>query len=537
LRDILDFLKGFGPGRLAAIFGVGAGVAIALAVIAMRVGAEDYRILYADLDYGDAEAIIAELDAAGTPYRMRETGRSIAILVPEPALSQSRIQLAGKGILSNAPVGYELFDEAQTLGVTSFQQNLNRLRAMEGELARTIAAIDDVRSARVHLVLPERRLFARETERPSASIMVETRQRLASARVQAITNMVAAAVPGLAPSDVTVLDANGTLLAAAEGNDADTMSETRSLDRMEAAEARLRTILSDLVGTIVGPENVRVQVSADYDVSRYTETAEIIDPDSQVVLSTTLIEEESDDRRPGANAAVTIANSLPDALTAGDNDRDSATSQTRRSEEITNYELTKTVRNGMRDEGLVLKNLSVAVAVNIGNGQYSDAETLGRIENLVKSAVGFDRGRGDQLSVIAIPFAEPDVNITPAPASEVPAPLGLSGLDRRMIEIAALIMLAIALIVFVLRPLLAGDRKPTDPQTSDKPALEPASSVANRLTPVSGEPDEAIIDQKIDIAQIDGQVRASSIKQIQEIVKSHTDDSALVLKRWIREGA
>ena len=537
----LAFLTDFGLGRLAMIAGVTGGVAIALIVIMVRIGTEPLQVLYADLDYSSAQTVISELDQAGEDYEMREVGTRVSILVPRDRVSRLRLPHAGRGLIGSTEVGYEIFDGQQPLGTTSFQQNLNRVRALEGELARTVSSIAGVRSARVHLVLPERSLFSRERQQATAAIMVEASRTLDARTVTAITNMVASAVPELTANRITVLDINGNLLAAARDETSDAATDTMISDRMAAAEARLQSTVSELLGRIVGPENVRARLAADFDVSRVTETAEIVDPDSQVVLSSTVIEETADDISP--QRGVSVSSALPNAAA---NSNAPSSSQTRRTEEITNYEITKTVRNAVRDEGLVLNRLTVAVAINNrgddGTVTPLTPDAINRLEALVKSAVGFDPSRGDQIDIVDLPFTPLEESTPSSAAAPAESTLVSRLVSLRLAEVVALAMVAFGLIYFVLRPLflsagtasanasLSGSSATTGSIASAHPATQP-----DNLSLRAPEPRNRDLEQRINIAQVEGQVRASSIKQVQEIVKGHTDESALILKQWIRE--
>jgi len=545
VSSVFEFLKSFGLSRLAAIIGVTGGVAIALILIMVRIGEPQYSVLYSDLEYANAQTVITRLNQDGVAYRMRETGTRVAILVPRNRVSSLKISLAGSGFSANEGVGYEIFDGQQPLGTTSFQQNINRLRALEGELARTVTSITGVQRARVHLVLPERSLFNSGQQQASASIMLEASARLAPGTVRAIINLAASAVPELIPEQITVLDANGNLLASARTAEDGTMAEDAMADRMTAAELRLQQTVNDLVASIVGVDNVRTKLTADFDFSRFTETAEIVDPDSQVVLSSTIIEEFSDDKNPGRNQGVSIANALPGSQDVS-NQSGGATSSNRRSEEVTNYEITKTVRNAVRDEGLVVNRLSAAVVINAadpeGNIIARSPEEISRIEALVKSAIGFDASRGDQVEVVNIAFTpvsalpvETDTNLTQAPQINEENFL-------RYTEIGVLLLIAGALVFFVLRPILTSTHHQNNRTTAlinhagaiSEGQLQPLADNDTNIT-VSDHASPNMIEQKIKISQIEGQVKASSIKQIQEIVKGHKDESAHILKRWIRE--
>lgn len=544
MNELASAIRSFGVARLAAIVGAGFGVALALGLIVARVGAPAMGVLYADLPYADAEAVIAQLEQTGADHEIRDGAGRMTILAPREDIARLRLDLAANGVIVAGDVGYELFDDNSALGATSFQQNINRLRALEGELARTIARLDGVRAARVHLVLPERELFSRDRETASASIVVDAPAGLDQRSVRAIANLVASATPGLEPSRVTVLDGRGALLAAgAETDSADAMAAGVE-DRKVAAEARIRRAVEDIVGRIVGGDNVRVEVAADMDFSRVTESAEIVDPDSQTVLSSVIVEETSNDVDPARADGVSVANALPGAPPIDAAAR-AATSSSQRTEETTNYEISKTVRNAVREEGLVVKRLSVAVAVNgrsvagpDGAPVFAprDEGELERIETLVKSAIGFNAARGDQVSVVDIPFAASDASATPAPA-----PLAAPTLERadimRLAEIAALALIALALLLFVARPLFSGRRAVPDAIAAPPRSPAVAGQQAAALEHRQSEKGAGGLEQTIDLAQVHGQVKASSINKVAEIVKAHADESAGILRGWMREAS
>ncbi|MGE0409451.1 MAG: flagellar basal-body MS-ring/collar protein FliF [Amphiplicatus sp.] len=512
MNELMGLIRSIGLARLAAILGVTMGVAIALGLIIMRIGEPPMTILYADLEPREAEAVIDRLEQEGVRHAMRANGGRITVLADTAEAARLKLRFAADGVVMNGGVGYEIFDKDDAFGATSFQQNINRLRALEGELARTIASISGVRAARVHLVLPERELFQRDKRPATASIVIDAPAGLDARAVRAIINLAASAVPELTPSRVTVLDSAGELLASG-ADDVGAGAE----ERVAASEARIRRTVEDIVGRIVGPENLRVQVAAELDFARVTENAQIIDPDSQTVLSSTTVEESSDSNEPSISRGVSVANALPGAAPLAET-QPASTSNNRRTEETTNYEISRTVRNEVREQGAV-KRLSVAVALNAGDAPRPP-ETLARIDALVKSAVGFNEARGDRVEVVEVAFA-------PAPAPiEASAASGQAAraLPTRLIEIGALAVIALALAVFVLRPMLAPSKgAPTAP-------AEPAARLAAPV-PV---PNSAL-EQRIDLARVEGQVKASSLNKVSEVVKGHTDESAGILKGWIRQ--
>ena len=545
VNEIISLVRSFGIARLGVVIGVTIGVAGALALIIARIGTPSMSVLYADINFSEAQSVIERLEQDGVRHEMHDTGSRVTILVDRDQVSTQRVRLASDGVIVGGGVGYEIFDDNQTLGATSFQQGINRLRALEGELARTLSSINGVRAARVHLVLPERELFARDRQTASASIVVDAPGGLDSRAVRAIVNLTASAVPALDASRVTILDSAGQLLASgAEGDDADAMSGSIE-DKKIAAEARIRRNVEEIVGRIVGADNVRVEVSADMDFSRVTESAEIVDPDSQTVLSSTTVEESSNSNEPGISQGVTVANALPGAQPF-DQGAASATSAQQRTEETTNYEISKTVRNAVREEGLVVKRLSAAVAINGVTTASADGgqiyaprspEELTRIETLVKSTIGFNEARGDQVSIVDIQFSPLPVVDAGSPAT---APPTLAREDlMRLVEIGALAVIAFGLVVFVLRPMLAAPAQ--NPILAAPAYRESANSTgessAAGAAPALAYAPENGLEQRIDLAQVEGQVKASSIKKVSEIVKAHTDESAGILRNWMQEAS
>lgn len=525
MNEFVAMIRRIGALRLAAVIGVGAGVALALTLRVARIAEPQLGVLYAEIDLADAKGVIDRLDQEKIRYETRERGGKIAILAPQSEIPRLRMSMAADGATPEGGVGYEIFDKEDAFGATSFQQNINRLRALEGELARTISSISGVRSARVHLVLPERALFARDRQEASASIVVDTKTEIDQRTVRAIINLVASAVPGLSTSNVTVLDAAGDLLASGHGSDG---PDGGAAEKTAATEARLRRTLEDILGRVVGADNLRVQVAADMDFNKVTENAEIIDPDSQTVLSSTTVEEAANDSDPAAARGVTVANALPGAETERQ-DLPASTSSNRRTEETTNYEMSRTTRTEVREQGVV-KRLSVAVALNARAESPRTPEELKRLESLARSAVGYNEARGDKVEVVEVAFQP--AGATAAAAGAAGTPATASADPGRIAEIGALALIGFALVVFVLRPMFRAARGRAGP-----PALARASE-ADGVAAVLSDGAAAqprLPERRIDIAQVAGQVKASSISKVAEVVKGHTEESASILKGWIRQ--
>src|SRR5216110_2552962 len=257
--------------------------------VIMRVTTPQMTTLFTELSIEDSSAIIKDLERQAIPYELRNDGA--AIMVPKDKVTRLRMKLAEAGLPKGGGIGYEIFDKSDALGSTSFVQNINHLRALEGELARTIKALDRVQAARVHLVLPERPLFAREKAEASASIVLKVRGALEPQQVRAIRHLVASAVNGLKPERVSVVDEAGRLLA--NGAPGDNASGVSADERQAAFERRLREQVEAIVTSIVGPGHARVQLTADFDFNRVTQTSEKYDPEGRVMRSSQTREESS----------------------------------------------------------------------------------------------------------------------------------------------------------------------------------------------------------------------------------------------------
>src|SRR5215203_1700440 len=263
--------------------------------------------LFTDLTTEDSSSIIKDLERQAIPFELRNEGA--VIMVPKDKVTRLRMKLAEANLPKGGGVGYEIFDKSDALGTTSFVQNINHLRALEGELSRTIRAIDRIAAARVHLVLPERPLFSRERQEPSASIVLKLRGSLEAQQVRAIRHLVASAVNGLKPTRVSVVDESGRLLA--DGARSDSPLGVTADERQVAYERRLREQIEQIVTSTVGPGRARVQLTADFDFNRVTQTSEKFDPEGRVMRSSQTREESSAAGGENRDGQVTVGNELP----------------------------------------------------------------------------------------------------------------------------------------------------------------------------------------------------------------------------------
>jgi len=556
-----NLLKTLGPVRLATLGLVAATLLGFFGYLGMRMSAEPMSLLFADVAPEDASKMTSALDAMKVEYQLKGDGTTI--FVPQSRVLKLRMELAAKGLPAGGTVGYEIFDNADALGTTSFLQNINHLRALEGELSRTIRAIDGIDAVRVHLVLPERELFSRDKRDPSASLVLKVSGTLATAQVKAIQQLVASAVDGLTPGHVSIVDERGTLLASGAGDDGLSMVSASIDERRGAYEQRLRQHVEDIVSRVVGVDKARVEVTAQMDYNRVTQTSDIYDPNGQVVRSTQTVEDKSDNSDGKDNQGVSVANNLPNP-SAGGGENSSVTRQTaNRNEETVNYEISRTTKTEVLEPGRV-KRLSVAVLVDgvyttnaEGKSVYAPrtAEEIAKIESLVKSAIGYDETRDDQIQVVNLQFAAPVALEALTPEAE--PFLGLTKADyMRISEFAVLSVLALIAMFFVFRPVLTrlasigngtlrgsaghvGGGAIGMSYHADGSQALPAPGGGDELDPVTA----ALIsnaggvgeDSMIDIAQVAGKVKGSSVRKIGELVTGHPDESISILRSWLHE--
>ena len=541
-------LQRFGVGRLAVLLGVGGGGAALIITILLNLAAPPMSLLYSNLDLHEAGSITQALDQAGVKYELRGDGSTV--MVPRDRVASARLMLAGKGLPTASSVGYEIFDSQSALGQTDFVQQLNMKRATEGELARTIRALDGVTFARVHLVLPERQLFQDTTDQASASVTIGVGAREPSTdQVHAVQNLVAGAVPDLKPERVVVIDQHGKTLSA-EGDSS--LGGKAAQDAKAAIEDGIRARIKSLVEGVVGAGKARVQVSADVDMAQVTTQEEKYDPDGQVVRSTQTNETNAKDNQNSSASAASASTNIPGSTNSTASTNPTGSENTG-SESTTNYEISKTTTTQVQQPGTI-KRLSVAVAVDgvtaVGKdgkpGPYSprSAEEMQHLGDLVKAAMGYSTDRGDQLQVVNVRFADAE------DGEGVSASSPLMGFDKndvmRTIELGVLALVSMLILFFVLRPLIRSASAGVQLIAAGGPGMITTRVVTTTegqtmsVDAATGQPlalPGPDIEHKIDIARIEGQVKASSIKRISEFVDKHPEESVSILRSWLHESA
>lgn len=543
MNSFLETLKQLGPARLGIMFGILMALILFFVFISVRVSSPRMELLYADLSQADSAQIATKLQENGIAYEISLDGGRIT--APSNEIGKARMLLAAEGLPNGGSLGYELFDEQSGFGTTNFVQNVNMVRALEGELARTISSLENIRSARVHVVLPQRELFSREQREASASVFLGIRpgKNLSREQILSIQSLVSSAVPELETDSVSVIDSDGNLLAKAEDENSLGYMSLKAEELRRNTEERLASKIEDQVSRIVGYGNVRAMVTAEINFDRINTSEELYDPASQVVRSAQTIEESSNEREPPPDN-VSVQNNLPGLNTTVD--AAGASAQSNRLEEVTNFEISRTVRNIVREAGEI-SNLSVAVLVD---GHYEDNEEgektyiprteqeLSQIAALVRSAVGIDEERGDSIEVVNLQFA--DVQISDD-ALEDSMLFGFEkGQILKLAELLIVTVMILLIALLVLQPminrLIESEIEDTEEAleqqllaaTPSSPALAPPSEEGSVEIPEGEEEDDLV-----SIQGVDGKVKASTIKKVEEIVQNHPVETVAVIRSWM----
>lgn len=552
MNSYIQTLRNLGAARLGIMALVTLGVVGFFIYLSTRLTTGDMALLYNDLARSDSGAIVKKLDELHIPYQVNPEGTNI--MVPADQVGKIRMELAQDGLPAGGSIGYEIFDQQPAFGTTSFMQNMNQLRALEGELSRTVGTLSSVRQARIHLVMPKRELFSHDESPASASVLLQLRPgaQLSREQVNAIRHLVAAAVPQLKADSVSIVDDHGNLLARPSEGDTEGDLAQSMEERRRGFEARLSRTVEDLVGRTVGTGKVRATTTADMDFDRVTTSTDTYDPDGQVVRSTQTVQENNNSEDSAEkNSAVTVNNNLPGGQAPSGSGGNSSKVQGNRQEETVNYEISHKSENHIREAGQV-KRLSIAVIVD---GTYAPGpdgkdvyhprtqEEIQQITQLVKSAVGFQSDRGDTVSVANMQFVQEVAEEgTVAPETSV---LGFSKHDIvHLAEVALIAVVAVLILLLVVRPIMSRllASAHIDPQGApqQQPLLTnqrqgvpqlapPGSALAQALSETEVEEGEGMID----ITQVDGRVRASSLRKIGEIVEKHPSEAVSILRGWI----
>lgn len=549
MSTLTETVRGIGSTKIAAIAIVALLMVGSMMILTLRMSTSNLVPIYTGLDLQDSAKIVAELEKTGTPYELAANGTQVN--VPADRVLRLRMSMAEAGLPSGGSiVGYEIFDRSDSFGSSNFVMSVNMMRALEGELARTIGSLTDVDSARVHLVMPKQELFSRDRNQPSASVTIKMRggKALEKGEVIAVTHLVASAVPGLSSSRVTVVDGHGRLMARGDGEDGLGTGASTAAEYRIAYENRIQNTLEDMLENVIGLGKVRIQVAADINLDRVVINTEKYDPEGQVARSTQSTSERSNAQDKAGGGDVSVANNLPGGA-AGSSGGAGSSQDNERTDETVNFEISKTVQNHIK-EGGNLNKISVAVLVDgtysadaDGNEVYTPRsdEEMKKIKTLVSSAIGFDEKRGDTIEIVNMRFTQ-DALKAPDQSFFERFKLEMQSIIQTLI-IAVVALLAIML---VLRPavvqLIKQTQAPSDRVSSELAALEMPGGgmlpgVGGGSAPSfggasmdSGGSSEA--ESLIDVANIKGGMKSSSMKKVIEIVDKYPEETMGVLRQW-----
>jgi len=565
VKSLLENLQALGTRRLIVLGSVGALIVIGIVAASIMMSQSSMTVLYSKLSPAETSRVGQALKEIGIDFDVQDDGG--AVLVSPKDARKARMALAERGLPTNSSAGWELFDDAGALGLTSFMQQVTKTRALEGELARTIQTMDGVLAARVHLVLPERDAFSRAASVPSASVFVRMGDaaHMAREKALAIQRLVSAAVPGLVLKNVTVLDSSGEVLVA-EGEGS--ANAARGTEYRSELETGMSESIRRLLTPYLGQGNFRVAVTADIDLDREVIAEETFDPDSRVERSRRNFSESENATDTSTEPPVSVAQNLPEEEISN-GAGSSSSSTTERLEETINYEISSVRRERVSEAGKV-ERLNVAILVDGVRGvDDSGAETyeprsadeLQKIATIVRTAAGFDAARGDVVTVENVKFIERVQDLepvgTPTLTEVVMHNLGT------VIQSLVLLLIVGLLTVFGLKPVVSRlmetnrERRKTALETLEGEAAgeEGAAAAALGFEPggeavagaledrraqaeahlSGGTGTDKFMENMIQLRSVEGKVRESSIAKLGEIVDEYPEEAVNILRAWVYE--
>lgn len=520
-----------GPRRLTVLALVGLVVFLGVGGGAYYISRPEFDVLYTGLGREDVTRISAVLRDASIAFDVNAAGDTIYVRPGQTA--QARTLLADKGLPNSSSGGYELFDKIGSLGLTSFMQEITRVRALEGEIARTIQVLKGVKAARVHIVMPARGSFRREQLPPSASVVIRTDGPAEARTARSVRHLVAAAVPGMTPDKVTVLDSDGSLLSSDdEGNTPSTMANLqRVVSRL------IQENVSKALAPYLGLDNFEVSVATQLSTDKRQTNETVYDPESRVQRSVRTVRERESSQSADRQQPTTVQQNLPEQQVNASGSKNTNDEKNRR-EDVTNYEMSSKTITTVSD-GYVVNKLFLAVLVNrprivaaLGD-KASDAAVdakIAEISQLAATAAGIDQQRGDHIQVSAVEFMEGARDFSPVPAvtfAEV-----LMRQAGSFVSAATILAVAAMLIWFGLRPainaILDNSRSTEIAQLEAQGGalLEDQAAGAGELG-YQGTPNL--------VQDISNKVQHAPQRRLEQIIQLDEKQAAAILKQWIRQ--
>ncbi len=454
LQRLWANLLELGPRKLGALAAIGIATFALVGIAGYYLSRPSMETLYAGLDRQDVSSIGAALRDADIPFDVSADGTTVSVRYGQTA--QARMLLAEKGLPHSSNAGYELYDKMGSLGLTSFMQDVTRVRALEGELARTIQSMSGIKAARVHIVLPDEGSFRRAKQPATASVLIRATTVDDVHAAQAIRHLVAAAVPGMTPDNVTVLSSDGSVLAS--GDDQANAAPGRMLDLEKQISHEIGDNIRKTLAPSLGVNNIQISVAAklNTDTKQIAETT--YNPDGRVERSTRTVKESQNSQNSSATPPTTAGQNVPQNQTPAQSGKQTNEESTKK-EDLTNYEVSsKTVTTV--SAGYAVEHLSVAVVLNkaallASFGQKPGGEIpaakLDEIEQLAASAAGFEKARGDTIKVMAVDFVDSGKEL-----EAVPSPGIMDALLRQsgtLINAGMILGVTLLVLFFAVRPL------------------------------------------------------------------------------------
>lgn len=527
-------LAGLGARRLTALGLVGLTLIGVITLGSYFIARSDYQPLYIGLSQTDSSRMAAILSEVGIPYETSPD--STRILVPASATARARGILAERGLPASSSAGYELFDKIGALGLTSFMQEITKVRALEGEISRTLNSMTGVVSSRVHLVFGERGSLRSSAQTPTASVVLKLGVAHAKAPVEAVRNVVAAAVPGLSTDNVRVVSADGAVLAVGGESTQPGASKMFELERSFADQ--LKGNLLETLAPVLGLSNFQSSIAVRLNADQSTINENIFDPTSRVERSIRTVKEDGNSKDGTADQSVSVEQNVPPA---GDNAQQVQNQKSnKRKDEITNYEISSKTISTTKD-GYRVESISVALVVNKSNLKAQDGTPLdaaaitaklGEIEKLAATAVGLDTSRGDKITISAQEF-----QIDSLEGSD----LGADGLSVMLQNNASSVISALVLVLAVLAIVWFG-LKPLLRVLLEKPAVDVQPALIGSTEASEGNIEFEMATAPIiseasfggDSADMQSSSIAPLVARLNELIAKDPEQAVAVFRRWIR---
>lgn len=538
-QKLWNNLLELGTKRLILLAVIGVAVFAGVGGGAYYLSRPEYNTLYAGLSREDISRVGSVLRDANIPFDVNTAGDTVYVRPAQTA--QARTLLADKGLPSNTSGGYELFDKIGSLGLTSFMQEVTRVRALEGEIARTIQVLKDVKAARVHIVIPARGSFRREQLPPSASVVLRTEGPADARTARSVRHLVAAAVPGMTADKVTVLDSNGSLLSDDDGSGGVGATPTTMANLQRVVSRSIQENVSRALTPYLGLDNFEVSVATQLSTDKRQTNETIYDPESRVQRSVRAVREKESSQSMDRQQPTTVQQNLPDQQVNANGGKNNSDEKQRR-EDITNYEVSSKTVTTVSD-GYVVNKMFLAVLVNrprlvasLGD-KASDAAIdakVAEIAQIAATAAGVDKPRGDQIQVSAVEFMEGARDMAPVPSITFTEVM----MRQAGSLVSAITILAVAgmLIWFGLRPaintiLVSAKSDETSQFQAEANALLAGGSAGGATTTaaLSSEPPPNLIQD------VSTSIQNAPQKRLEQIIQLDEKQAAAILKQWIRQ--